>query len=46
MKCGNGSDRTQHRFELFGEGWSEWGHDFAAEPEKPTEAGDQQCSDS
>lgn len=27
MRCGNGSDRTQHPVELFGEGWSEWGID-------------------
>jgi hypothetical protein len=32
MKCGNGSDRTQHPFELFGEDWRDWGHDFAAAP--------------
>jgi hypothetical protein len=27
MMCGNGSERTQHPFELFGEGWQEWGSD-------------------
>ena len=25
MRCGNGSDRTQHPVELFGEGWEDWG---------------------
>lgn len=25
MACGNGSDRTQHPVELFGEDWQEWG---------------------
>ena len=24
MRCGNGSDRTQHPVELFGEDWAEW----------------------
>jgi hypothetical protein len=28
MQCGNGSDRTQHPFELFGENWREWGCDY------------------
>ncbi|MFZ3128301.1 MAG: DUF3079 domain-containing protein [Rhodoferax sp.] len=30
MMCGNGSDRTQHPYELFGEGWQDWGNDDAA----------------
>jgi hypothetical protein len=25
MACGNGSSRTQHPSELFGEGWQDWG---------------------
>jgi hypothetical protein len=25
MRCGNGSDRTQHPAELFGDDWEEWG---------------------
>ena len=25
MRCGNGSDRTPHPAELFGEGWQDWG---------------------
>lgn len=25
MACGNGSDRTQHPAELFGEDWQDWG---------------------
>lgn len=24
MRCGNGSDRTQHPMELFGEDWAAW----------------------
>lgn len=27
MMCGNGSERTQHPVELFGEDWMEWGVD-------------------
>jgi len=27
MRCGNGSERVQHPFELFGEGWQDWGLD-------------------
>ncbi|GGX01317.1 DUF3079 domain-containing protein [Undibacterium macrobrachii] len=29
MACGNGSDRTAHPVELFGENWSDW------EPSRP-----------
>ena len=25
MRCGNGSDRTQHPAELFGPDWQDWG---------------------
>ena len=25
MSCGNGSDRTQHPVELFGDDWQDWG---------------------
>jgi len=28
MLCGNGSDRTQHPCELWGEDWQAWGSDF------------------
>lgn len=37
MRCGNGSERTPHPVELFGEDWLEWGldaHNPATEPEK------------
>lgn len=27
LNCGNGSDRTQHPVELWGEDWFEWGQD-------------------
>lgn len=30
MLCGNGSERTQHPVELFGDGWAEWGAHKAA----------------
>jgi hypothetical protein len=32
MRCGNGSDRTQHPVELFGEDWQTWGTDPVTEP--------------
>lgn len=32
MMCGNGSDRTQHPYELFGENWRDWGSDYAPDP--------------
>lgn len=38
MKCGNGSDRTQHPVELFGDDWAAWGLD-------PVQPGDAQASD-
>ena len=31
MRCGNGSDRTQHPAEIFGENWQKWGSDYPAE---------------
>jgi hypothetical protein len=37
MLCGNGSDRTQHPYELFGEDWQSWGRDFVA-PDSPPSA--------
>ena len=30
LNCGNGSERTQHPVELFGEDWLDWGLDYAA----------------
>ncbi|MGZ9031290.1 MAG: DUF3079 domain-containing protein [Burkholderiaceae bacterium] len=27
LACGNGSERTQHPIELFGDDWQEWGLD-------------------
>jgi hypothetical protein len=29
LACGNGSERTQHPVELFGDDWHEWGGDQA-----------------
>lgn len=37
MRCGNGSDRTPHPVELFGEDWAEWGESAQA-PEAAPEA--------
>jgi len=37
MRCGNGSERTQHPFELFGEGWFAWGEGAAADALLPTD---------
>jgi hypothetical protein len=37
LACGNGSERTQHPVELFGEDWAEWGLD--AQPETETTSG-------
>ena len=30
LACGNGSERTQHPVELFGDDWHEWGIDAVA----------------
>ncbi len=35
LACGNGSDRTQHPVELFGDDWAEWGLDGVSGPPKP-----------
>ena len=35
MLCGNGSDRTQHPSELFGEDWQSWGSDFQGPDSAP-----------
>lgn len=41
MACGNGSVRTEHPSELFGEDWQEWGLPPAeAAPAAPAEAQD------
>lgn len=34
MRCGNGSDRTMHPVELFGEGWQDWGGQAEAPKDK------------
>jgi len=36
MSCGNGSDRTQHPVELFGDDWFEFGN---AEVDPPKKSG-------
>ena len=36
MRCGNGSDRSPHPAELFGEDWREWGDDFVAPDSTPS----------
>jgi hypothetical protein len=35
MRCGNGSDRTPHPAELFGEDWEQWGQQNDGEPASP-----------
>ena len=37
MRCGNGSDRTPHPVELFGDGWRAWG-ETEAEADTPSNA--------
>ena len=37
MRCGNGSDRTPHPVELFGEDWAQWGLEEGAEPPAPAD---------
>lgn len=32
LACGNGTERTPHPCELFGDDWYEWAHPKAAEP--------------
>jgi len=32
LNCGNGSERTPHPVELFGDDWLDWGSDYVAEP--------------
>ena len=38
MRCGNGSDRTQHPAELFGDDWDQWGLEADATVEPPSPA--------
>jgi hypothetical protein len=35
LACGNGSERTQHPVELFGEDWLTWGLDAPPSIEQP-----------
>jgi DUF3079 family protein len=37
MRCGNGTDRTQHPIELWGEGWEDIEFDSGSEKEPPYE---------
>jgi hypothetical protein len=41
MRCGNGSDRTQHPAELFGDDWDQWGllDDRGTPPDATAEMG-------
>ncbi|MEG0821201.1 MAG: DUF3079 domain-containing protein [Burkholderiaceae bacterium] len=40
LLCGNGSERTQHPVELFGEDWLDWGLDAPAnDSPAPTASG-------
>ena len=38
MRCGNGSDRTQHPAELFGDDWDQWGLEADAASAEPSPA--------
>ena len=38
MRCGNGSDRTPHPAELFGDDWDQWGLEAEGEPAAPTKS--------
>ena len=40
LRCGNGSDRTPHPAELFGDDWAEWGLEDEAKGEAPLPVGD------
>lgn len=40
MACGNGSVRTPHPAELFGDDWRSWGLDAKEEPEPCAPAAD------
>lgn len=40
LACGNGSERTQHPVELFGEGWMEWGLDAPDAPDESAKPDD------
>jgi hypothetical protein len=45
MRCGNGSERTPHPVELFGEDWAQWGVPASgaeAAPERSEPAGRRQ----
>ncbi len=37
LKCGNGSDRTQHPAELFGDDWFEFSNQDEPQPSDPPE---------
>jgi hypothetical protein len=37
LRCGNGTDRTQHPVELFGDDWQEFGLDANATPADPAD---------
>lgn len=39
LRCGNGSERTQHPVEYMGEDWLDWGIDAAPQPPGPATAG-------
>ncbi|SEN76774.1 Protein of unknown function [Duganella sp. CF517] len=39
MICGNGSDRTQHPVELFGEDWDTYGLNAKDTPPEPKKSG-------
>jgi hypothetical protein len=42
LACGNGSERTQHPVELFGDDWMQWGLDAATGDAAPAAGGGEQ----
>ena len=41
MACGNGTERTPHPVEVFGEDWLDWALDPVAAPARPAPTGSQ-----
>ena len=40
LACGNGTDRTQHPAELFGDDWQQWSEDYMSETSSEARAAD------
>ncbi|MCC7463879.1 MAG: DUF3079 domain-containing protein [Gammaproteobacteria bacterium] len=46
MACGNGTERTPHPVEIFGEGWTEWALDAGHATAQPPSPGRQRSQGS